>query len=44
MFEKGITKKEKVIKKLRDNMNEIKKFGVKRIGIFGSAARDELET
>jgi len=34
-------KKEEVIKILRGNMDKIKKFGVKRIGIFGSVARDE---
>ncbi len=34
--------KRAVIKILRDNMDNIRKFGVKRIGIFGSAARDEL--
>ncbi len=33
--------KNEVIKLLRENMDEIKKFGVKRIGIFGSVARDE---
>ncbi|RKX38471.1 MAG: nucleotidyltransferase [Thermotogae bacterium] len=34
-------KKREVIKLLRDNMDEIKKFGVKRIGIFGSVTRNE---
>jgi len=33
-----LTKKE-IIKKLQENMDEIKKFGVKRIGIFGSVVR-----
>ena len=36
-------KKEKTIKILKENMSEIKKFGVKRIGIFGSVARDEAD-
>ena len=35
-------RKEEVIKLLRENLKEIKKFGVKRIGIFGSSARDEI--
>ncbi len=38
-----IMKKEEVIKKLKENMDEIRKFGVKRIGIFGSVARDEAD-
>jgi len=36
-------KKREVIKLLRDNMDEIKKFGVKRIGIFGSVTRNEAD-
>ena len=35
-------RRDEVIKLLRENMERIRKFGVKRIGIFGSAARDEL--
>ena len=35
-------RKEEIIKILRDNMERIREFGVKRIGIFGSAVRDEL--
>ena len=35
-------RKEDVIRLLRENMIKIKEFGVKRIGIFGSAVRDEL--
>ena len=27
---------------MRENMEEIRKFGVRKIGIFGSAVRDEL--
>ncbi len=34
-------KREEVIRLLRENMDEIKKFGVKRIGIFGSVVRNE---
>lgn len=30
-----------IIQKLRENMDRIKSFGVKRIGIFGSVARGE---
>ena len=33
--------KEEVVKKLRENMEKIKSFGVKRIGIFGSVVRRE---
>ncbi len=36
-------KKEEVIRLLRENMEEIKKFGVKRIGIFGSVVRGEAD-
>ena len=36
--EKTISKEE-VIRKLRDNMDKIRSFGVKKIGIFGSVAR-----
>ena len=35
--------KTKIIKILRENMDEIRKFGVRRIGIFGSAVRDKLK-
>ncbi|QTA38234.1 nucleotidyltransferase family protein [Thermosipho ferrireducens] len=34
-------KKEMVIKLIKENMDEIRKFGVKRIGIFGSVVRNE---
>ncbi len=34
-------RKEKVIQKLRENMEQVKSFGVKKIGIFGSVARGE---
>jgi len=30
-----------IFQTLRENMREIKKFGVKRIGVFGSTARGE---
>ena len=33
--------KEEILKKLKENREKIKEFGVKRIGIFGSFARDE---
>jgi len=33
--------KEQVIQKLRENMDKIRSFGVKKIGIFGSVVRDE---
>jgi predicted nucleotidyltransferase len=36
-------KKEEAIKKLRENMDKIKGFGVKRIGIFGSVVRGEAK-
>ncbi len=36
-------RKEEVKKILQENMEEIKKFGVEEIGIFGSAVRDELK-
>jgi len=32
-----------IIEILSKNIQEIKKFGVKRLGIFGSAVRDELK-
>ena len=35
--------KEEILKKLRENKEEIKKFGVEKIGIFGSFARDEAK-
>ena len=35
-------RKDEVVKLLQENMGKIRKFGVKRMGIFGSAARDEL--
>ena len=35
-------RKEEVIKLLRENMGKLREFGVRKIGIFGSAARDEL--
>ncbi len=33
--------KEEVIRLIKENYGEIKKFGVKRIGIFGSVVRGE---
>lgn len=34
-------KKEEVVRKLRENIDKLKSFGVKRIGIFGSIVRGE---
>jgi predicted nucleotidyltransferase len=34
--------KQEIIQKLKENINKIKSFGVKRIGIFGSAVRGEI--
>ncbi len=34
-------RKEYVVRMLREHKDELEKFGVKRIGIFGSVARDE---
>jgi len=35
--------KEELISILKNNLDELRKFGVLRIGIFGSAVRDELK-
>lgn len=35
--------KREIIEILKEHMDEIGKYGVKRIGIFGSAVRDELK-
>jgi len=35
-------RKEEVIRLLRENKGKLREFGVKRIGIFGSAVRNEL--
>jgi len=34
--------KEEILKKIRENREKIRSFGVKRIGIFGSAIREEM--
>ena len=34
-------RKKEVEKLIKENMEEIRRFGVKRIGIFGSVVRDE---
>ena len=34
-------RKNEILKVIRENREKIKEFGVKRIGIFGSFARDE---
>ncbi len=36
-----VVDKEEVIRLIKENYEEIKKFGVKKIGIFGSVARGE---
>jgi predicted nucleotidyltransferase len=35
-------RKNEVVRILKEHMDRIKRFGVKRIAIFGSAVRDEL--
>lgn len=34
-------RRDDIIELLKENMDEIRKFGVKKIGVFGSFARDE---
>ena len=34
--------KEEILKRIRENKDKTKSFGVKKIGIFGSAVRDEM--
>ncbi len=41
--EKGSDKEMEILNKLADNIRTIRKFGVKRIGLFGSAVRGELK-
>ncbi|MEA3487628.1 MAG: nucleotidyltransferase family protein [Euryarchaeota archaeon] len=43
IIEKGSYKEMDISKKLADNIRTIKKFGAKRIGLFGSAVRGELK-
>ncbi len=31
-----------ILRRIKENMGKIRSFGVKRIGIFGSAVRDEI--
>jgi predicted nucleotidyltransferase len=35
-------KRDEVLQLLNDNTDKLKEFGVKKIGIFGSCARDEI--
>jgi predicted nucleotidyltransferase len=35
--------KEETIKKIQENMDKIKNFGVKRIGIFGSVVKGKVK-
>jgi predicted nucleotidyltransferase len=41
--EKGSGKKRDILNKLADNIKTIRKFGVKRIGLFGSVVRGEMK-
>jgi len=41
--EKGSGKKRDILNKLAENIRTIRKFGVKRIGLFGSAVRGEMK-
>lgn len=34
--------KEEILKRIRENREKIRSFGVKKMGIFGSAVRDEM--
>ena len=40
---KNLSTETDILEKLEDNITTIKKFGVKRIGLFGSAVRGELK-
>jgi len=42
--EKGPGKRRDILNKLADNLRTIRRFGVKRIGLFGSAVRGEMKT
>jgi len=42
-IEKGSGKKRDILNTLADNIKTIRKFGVKRIGLFGSAVRGEMK-
>jgi len=42
-MDKERIKKEEVLKTLKDNMDKIKGFGVRRIAVFGSVAKDEIK-
>ena len=35
-------KKEEILRRIRENREKIRSFGVRRIGIFGSAVREEM--
>ena len=41
--EKGSGKKRDILNKLAGNLRTIRKFSVKRIGLFGSAVRREMK-
>jgi len=38
-----VLERESILNLLTENIAEIKKFGIKSIGVFGSAARNELK-
>ena len=44
MENKSIIKKSEILDLLRSNINVIKNFGVRRIGIFGSVVKGETTT
>ncbi len=35
---------DEILEKIQENMNEIRRFGVKKIGLFGSYVKDEQRT
>ncbi|MHA1231577.1 MAG: nucleotidyltransferase domain-containing protein [Candidatus Helarchaeota archaeon] len=35
-------RKEEILRKIRENREKIDEYGVTKMGIFGSAARDEI--
>ncbi|NPA57663.1 MAG: nucleotidyltransferase [Aquificae bacterium] len=41
-MEKNCLDRDTVLKKLQDNKENLRRFGVKKIGIFGSAVKNQL--
>jgi hypothetical protein len=39
----AVLSKDEVLRRIRENWERIEKFGVKRIGVFGSCARGEAK-